>query len=172
MIRRRGSLMDKEIIPTSTAQQASIIIENMFNTAEKSIRILTGGLNPRVYGTAGVIQEAANFLSNQCTTMEIIFINPISNNKIFSHRLINTIIHNSNFYIYRLKEDMKKDISFHFCVVDGKTYRFKSEPHKHFSIASFGDTELAQHLENVFLTVKENSTPINKERNNQNPEAA
>src|SRR4051794_18311148 len=61
-------------IPSSTADQASIVLETFFSHGTQSVRIVTGRLNHKVYGTEDIIVEAKKFLVDPGRHLTIVFL--------------------------------------------------------------------------------------------------
>ena len=57
-IRTLARRRDGQAIYNATVEHATIIVEHLFSNAGESVDILTGSLNPRVYGRDRVIEEA------------------------------------------------------------------------------------------------------------------
>jgi len=61
-IRTLARRQDGQAIYNATVEHATIVVEHLFSNAGESVDILTGSLNPRVYGRDPVIKEAQLFL--------------------------------------------------------------------------------------------------------------
>ena len=44
-------------------EHASVVVETLFSTAQEQVSILTGSLNPRIYGRERVVAEAKLYLA-------------------------------------------------------------------------------------------------------------
>jgi hypothetical protein len=68
-----------------------MLVEAMFANAQKSVRIMTGELNARVYGTPEVIREASQFLANSEHSVQIVVESSCDDGEIARHPLLSTI---------------------------------------------------------------------------------
>lgn len=160
MIRSAALRRDARPIPTSSPEQASIIIETFFATASSAVRIVTAGLNARIYGSEGVLVEAKKFLASSDHRLEVIFLKPHPAAIWHTHPLLRMASENRNVYAGYVQEYITTTLSFHFSVVDNDIYRFKSDSNGHSSIVSFGDKELAKTLIDIFHRLRSVSIEI------------
>lgn len=147
-------------IPSSTADQAAAIMETFFARAETSVRILTGGLNARIYGTNEVIVEAKKFLYNRQSSLSIIFLEPQNQRLLSRHPLLSSLNEYDNVHLFETKREFAELVSFHFSVLDRHAYRFKNEIGSHSSVTSFGDVAFAGRLIDVFERLRDLSIPV------------
>ena len=62
MVRDYADRKCEDLIPNSGIEHAEVLIKNLFSHAENEVRILTGSLNARVYGTSEVLKSVDEFL--------------------------------------------------------------------------------------------------------------
>ena len=62
-VRRAAISRNGEPLYNGSVDHAAVLAEAMFTHAEKSVDILTGELNARVYGGAAVVDRVKEFLS-------------------------------------------------------------------------------------------------------------
>jgi hypothetical protein len=160
MIRRRSALNDKEPIPSTSAAQAAIVMETSFARAQQSVKILSGGLNARTYGSPGVIVEAKKFLANRRSKLEIVFLEPQEDDFFRTRPLLSSFSNNRNVDLYFAGQERREKIRFHFSVVDQDSYGFKTDIGRHESITAFGDVDFAITLARTFDRVARLSEPV------------
>lgn len=149
-------------LPNGTLDHARMLMEAMFRTASKSLRILTGTLNARVYGTPEAIERAKQFLANPAHTLSIIFEEPFTAEQADRHPLLAAVRHFPNVKLYSLKPELRDRISSHFAVTDEDSYRYEADKTKPSAVAAFGDKEgMAGTLTKTFdLLTAIGSTPL------------
>lgn len=62
LVRTLALKRDGHPLYNESIDHASIVVENLFRSARKSIDVLSGDMNPRVFGRNEVIEEANLFL--------------------------------------------------------------------------------------------------------------
>lgn len=142
-------------IPNGTREHASVLMEAFFKTALKRIWILTGELNPRVYGTPDVVAYCRQYLADRKHSLEIIFESNIDDGEIGRHPLLSTICASASVRLWRLKQEVRDEVPSHFCVMDDDCYRFEADKHKPSAIAAFGDPSFTGKLSEVFHTLRD-----------------
>ena len=161
VLRRASRLRTGEPIPSSTPDQAALVLETFFASANSSVRIVTGRLNARIYGRDPVIIEAKKFLADRNRVLEIIFLSEVRPRIVDVHPLLASLRYNDNVRLFHASKLAHDTFLFHFCVADSDAYRLKREPDSHASITAFGDEAFASKLIEVFALLRENSTEIN-----------
>ena len=149
LIAQRIEKRDGTPIPNGTLAHASLLVEAMFRHASSAVRILTGELNARVYGTPEVISRAQEFLANSEHTLEIIFEGDFDDAELKRHPLLASV-NPSNVKLFRLNADLKSKVRAHFAIMDTDSYRFEADKLKPSAVAAFGDKSFARDLLNVF----------------------
>jgi hypothetical protein len=149
---------DGHPIPCSGPEQAAAALQMFFSIANRSMRIVTGGLNARIYGQPPVIAEAKRFLADGSHTLEIIFLEPVDNQKVVRHPLLAEILGWNNVHLFRINPSPDRHFGFHFTLADDNlAYRFKEDVDKHASIVAFGDAKFSSTLLNAFRRLRSNS---------------
>lgn len=138
MVCSNAKKQDGNPIYNRTVEHASVLLENLFNVAEKEILILSGELYPRVYGTGGAVQNFKRFLEKDGTSAKIL-VEDLSENLIWQNPLLATLSAEmkKKVTVHSVPDEVKDKYEFHFCVVDGKHYRFEENRADHSAIASF-----------------------------------
>ncbi len=144
-IERRGVA-----VYNGSADHATIIVENMFSAARKCVRILSGDLNAKVYGTEAVVQRARQFLGHSDHRLTILLEHLTIS---ASHPLIEEIGDDANVEILHIPKDLSDRISFHLMTADDDCYRFENEKNSHTAVAGFGDSDTTRHLNDLFGTI-------------------
>jgi hypothetical protein len=129
-------------------------METFFACASDAVRIVTGGLNARIYGREHVIVEAKKCLADKRRSLDIIFLSETDPSIIHVHPLLAALRFNDNLRLLQAPADVADRLPFHFTVVDTDTYRFKKDARSHGSITAFGDTDLAGQLLRVFSNIE------------------
>lgn len=136
---------------------AAVIIENLFHVAHHDICLLSGDLNSRVYGTAGVVQRAREFLGHSDHRLRVLLEKDTFSN---THPLVEEMIDAENAELRLLQKTVSDKLKFHFMAADQDCFRFEPEKDKHVAVAAFGDVETTSHLRDVFETMWEEANPI------------
>ena len=142
---------DGEVIFNGSTADAATVMEAMFRHARESVSILTGSLNPRVYGTVEVVRNARNFLSDPDHRLRIILEEndeqERSLNPFFAIVLRDA---SENAEVRYAPSELQRRYDFHFSLMDHDSYRFEEDRRKPAAIAVFGNRDNAANLESVF----------------------
>lgn len=159
-VKTLASLRTGDPIYNGSPEHAAIVVEQMFASAHSAVRLVTGDLNARVYGTSGVVQRAREFLGHSDHTLEILV-----EHRTFSdtHPLIEELAGQPNFTILQLPASVSEVLKFHFMTADDDCFRFEAEKNSHAAVAAFGDKETAVHLNGIFATLSAAARPIDIE---------
>lgn len=160
-IKRLASERNGETVFNGSADHAAVIMESLFSSAQKCVRILTGDLNAKVYGATPVVQRARQFLGHEDHKIQIIVEDL---NVSGSHPLVEELADEDGFEMYQLDADVAQRVSFHFSTADDDCFRFEREKNSHAAIAAFGDADTTQHLNSVFDDLLELSAPVDKKQ--------
>ena len=136
-----------EAIYNGSIEHASIVMEALFAYAKKTVKILTGMLNPSVYGSFEVILAAHRFLGIPSSRIEILLEDP-------SVRPLNpffTMLENrENLLVRCVPKQVRINYRCHCAIADGDGYRFEADKSKPFAVAAFGDADGGRVLTEVF----------------------
>jgi hypothetical protein len=160
-VRQLLAARDGDAIYNGSADHAAIIVESLFDAANKRVRLLTGDLNARVYGASPVVERAAQFLGHADHTLEIIV---EEWNASRSHPLVEEIGGNDNLSIYKLSREMSDKVAFHMMTADDDCFRFEREKNSHAAVAAFGDTKTTQHLNGLWDSLRVHSELLDKKQ--------
>lgn len=142
-------------IPNGTLAHATILMEAFFKTAAKQIYILTGELNPRVYGTPEVVASARQFLADADHSLEIIFEGDFDENQTARHPLLSAIGPGAKLKVWKLDPKFRKNVPAHFALMDTDSYRFEADKTQSSAVAAFGDKEFTSLLTTVFQALRD-----------------
>lgn len=138
-----------EPIANGSFEHAAIIIEQMFKSANKHISILSGNLNPRVYGRDQVVDEAKLFLAQSNHTAKILL---ESDDQLLvnDHPFFECLKNNHNLEVRIVPTNLRDKYKYHFLVMDGDSYRFEPEKDEPTAVAAFGDKETSERMTDIF----------------------
>ena len=154
LIAKRIADRDGTPLPNGTLLHAAMLMEAMFSAASKSIRILTGSLNARVYGSPEVIACARQFLATSGHTLEVIFEDELDDDAVARHPLLASLGPGANVRLWKLDPTLRKKITSHFALMDDDSYRFEADKAKPSAIAAFGDRAFCKSLSTFFEALK------------------
>ena len=152
-VRALAMRRDGQPVYNATAEHASIVIESLLSNARRSIDILTGTLNPRVYGRDPVIQEAQLFLLTSPENRIRIILEEDWPSVRMMHPLLVALKLFKNVDVKLATRDVQRRYGFHFIVTDNDNYRFESDKKKPAAIASFGHVEGGRNLRAAYETL-------------------
>lgn len=149
-----------EPIFNAAVEHASIVIETIFSVAEKSVSVLSGTLNPRVYGRDEVITEARLFLvSSYRNALRIILESdsPLDRQR---HPLLRACAEFDNVQLRLAPPEVQELYDFHFVVANNDCYRFESDKRRPVATTKFGDAEGATNLNKIYEELWQQCRPI------------
>ena len=148
-VKRLARQRSSQAIFNSTIDHAAIIIESMIETARDEICILSGSLNPRVYGRDEIVSQAQFFLADTDRKMRIL-VEDFDEVNFRENPFIDEIAESRNVEFRVTSRDTAASLDFHFLVCDEGAYRFEEDKTKPSAIASFNDPDGAANLRNIF----------------------
>ena len=152
-VRALAMRRDGQPVFNATVEHASIVIESLLSNARRSVDILTGTLNPRVYGRDPVIKEAQLFLlTSPQNRIRIIMEEDWPKGRMM-HPLFVALKPFENVDVKLATEDVQKRYGFHFTVTDNDNYRFEDDKKRPAAIACFGHPEGGKNLRTAFNTL-------------------
>ncbi|MBI5663783.1 MAG: hypothetical protein HZC49_01650 [Nitrospirae bacterium] len=152
-------------IPNRDKTHAAFIIENLFKKADSEMYIYTGGLYDGVYGHKSLEEEAIKFLKEKSNAkLKIAFQTPPTKEEILKNDFIKALVSDESIKdkitLYDASQLKLSKVN-HFCVIDGKAYRYELDHETRRAIANFGDRITADKLSSIFKIIIEESTVIN-----------
>lgn len=142
-----------------STEHASIIVERMFAHAHKSVCVLSGKLNARVYGPEEVLAEAELFLADSTHSLRIL-VEQFDEMVWEKHPFFKKFAAHKNVAVRCVPPEHQQDYEFHFLLMDDDSYRFESDKSTHVAIAAFGDKQGAANLSGIFNKLWERSDSI------------
>lgn len=149
-----------EPIFNAAVEHASIVVETIFSVAEKRVSVLSGTLNPRVYGRDEVITEARLFLvSSYRNALRIILESdsPLDRQR---HPLLKACAEFDNLQLRLASPEVQELYDFHFVVAANDCYRFESDKRRPVATGKFGDAEGATNLNKIHEELWQQCQPI------------
>lgn len=146
-------------------EYAATVVEHILAGARWSVSILTGNLNPQVYGSRLVLEMAQEFLRSSDRTagrMRIIM-------EDISNYTDNPFLINLGYFqrqeiapieVRTVSFDVRNRYGFHLLMTDNDSYRFEPDKSNLSSVVSFGDNDGAKHLGRVFNRIWDLSVPV------------
>ena len=115
-----------EIILNGSHAHAAIIIERMFASAKKKMRILSLDFDPRIFGVEETVEQAQLFLGLSDRNAQILI---EDKTKIIprSHPFLNTLLKNSNLQFKLLRGDLREIVDLNFALMDDCGLRYEGD---------------------------------------------
>ncbi len=148
-----------EAIYNGSVEHAIIVIETLFRYAKQTVQILTGSLNPLVYGPMEVVVAAHGFLTEPDRTVEVV----LEDDPIPGNPFIAMLGELQNLHMRRLRRAGGVVYGCHFVLADGDCYRFEQDKSKVSAVAAFGDREGGEVIAGAFDHVWKDSDPLKRE---------
>ncbi len=150
-----------ELILNRSSLHASVIVECIFVSSHKDVSILTGELNPEVYGREDVIKVVLEFLSRASDAqIAILAEKPLAPD----HPLI-AALRTSNMLsrldLRYVTPDLQKTYEYHFAVGDGSHFRFEASRESFEAVVHFGNQEAGERLKSEFSRLQSQLSPFN-----------
>lgn len=143
---------DGEAVYNGSPDHAAIIVERIFASAERHVRLLTGDLEVKVYGDPAVVQAARRFLSKPEHKLDILVESDAFGT---SHPLVDGMGKLGNLEVRRVPDDLSERVPYHFMTGDTDCFRFERDKNSHTAVAAFGDAAAATNLNGIFDSLKE-----------------
>lgn len=152
-----------ETVLNGSPEHASIINEQMFFSAERTVDILTRRFDPRVFGTNRLV-EAAELFAGDKTRKARIVIEETDELDLERHPLYKELKDYDNVEFRYVPEYLRSAINSNFTVMDDDSYRFEKDNTKAAAIACFGATDkTADQLSGYFDLIWERSMTFGDE---------
>lgn len=160
MVKHHAWRRSGEPIFNASMEHASVVVETLFSTAQKQLSILTGTLNPRVYGREAVVTEARLFLAASHRNSLRIILESDSSIDRCRHPLFIACSDFTNIELRVASPELQERYDFHFLVADEDCYRLENDKNRPLATAHFGDAEGAKNLNRIFDILWESSDSI------------
>lgn len=142
--------MDGEAFSVATPDHGRIVVARLFAVASRSVRILGGSLDSRVYASPEVLTSARQFLTGRDVELKILLdVDQVDARR--SHPFLQMVeSFQAKVSVGILAVGAAELVDIHFIVADGLSYKLKSPKKVVSSIAAFGDRKGAENLESIF----------------------
>ena len=148
-----------EPVYNGSVEHATVLAETFFSNAEREVCILSGDLNPRVYGNPEVVRQAKLFLADAGHSAK--FLIEDENNLDFkNHPFLEGVKDFSNVEFRVVPTVVQKSYNYHFMTMDDDSYRFEQDRAKTQAIAAFGDIKGAKNIKGIFSILWNASKPL------------
>lgn len=152
-VRSLAMRRDGQPVYNATVDRTSIVIESLLSNARYSVDILTGTLDPNVYGRDPVIKEAQFFLLTSPENRIRIILEEDSPSVRMLHPLLVALKRFKNVDVKLATEGVQRRYGYHFIVTDNDNYRFESDKRKPAAVACFGHAEGGESLRTAYDTL-------------------
>lgn len=150
LVRTLALKRDGQPLYNASIDHASLVIENLFKSARRKIDILSGDLNPRVYGRNEVIQEAMLFLISNPEHRIRVLLEKDHADVRKMHPFFKAFSGFANMKLRIAPSELQKMYTFHFVVVDEDCYRFEGDKNLPAATVAFGDRNGARNLSGIY----------------------
>lgn len=146
----------------SSLDHAAVLAEQMFFSAEKEVCLLSGELNPKVYGRDDVVEAATLFAADPDHKLNILLEETSADDRA-GHPFFDEFFTKKRDNVkFRLApKALQEAYKFHFMVVDSDSYRFERDKSEPTAVAAFGDSEGGENLREIFETLWKSSKVLN-----------
>jgi hypothetical protein len=154
-----------------TPARAAIVFKWLIRSAQNSIKLLTGGMNPEVYGREDLIEALHLFLDKSQARVAILFdcrgtsrTGEIDRDYVASHPALRAAVADP---VFRSKLDVRivlpqtaETYRYHFMVVDECSFRFEMDRASFEATAQFRNAEIARELSARFDDLQKKSRQV------------
>lgn len=157
-------------IPNESPQHARVLIAKLFETARRSVVIVSGQLTDKtsngidVYGEKTLVANAKNFLRRPNSKLQIVLVNPIHLGE--ENRLLKAVTNDrerkGELILFPGKNSKRsgkrtneRSALPHFMVTDALAYRYEQDDQRIKAVANFGDPKTASKLRELFEEIVE-----------------
>ena len=154
-VKEKAKKKDAEIFPNGTVEHAKVVIENLFEIAQRKINIFSGQLAD-VYESDVILENIKKFLEKSNSELKILLQDVEKNSKKLKKNAFVKLCEDfsEKCEIQTAAEDDKTRKN-HFITVDGKSYRFEPNKKEKRAIACFNDKDFTKKIDGVFKAMFE-----------------
>jgi len=164
MVKKLADIKSSELIPNGGTAHAEVLIENIFAHAQDVVRIFSGQLNARIYGSSSVIDEAREFLQSGVGKRIKVLVQDLGEEKsnlLKTHKLISMCLEvDPGACEFKTVAEEDKSIASHFVIMDDLGYRLEPDKSKSTGVGCFNDRETAIKLNSVYDDMFERADTI------------
>lgn len=154
MVKRLADSKSSELIPNGGTEHAEVLIENIFSHANNVVRIFSGELNARVYGSSVVIDQAKDFLQSGAGKKIKILVQELDDASLQllkMHELVKMCREiNADACEIKSVDERDKEVGSHFVIMDDQGYRLEPDRSKPTGIGCFNDDKTAAQLSKIY----------------------
>lgn len=156
-----------DVVMNGSTDHAAVIIERIFANATNSVRILSRRLDPRVFGTNEVLEQARVFTADPDRKISIL-VEELTVEKLAQNPLVQTLrpyILSGDAKVGLVSEARRKTLPFNFTLLDKLGYRYESDKNKAVAHASFGGSaaDTTASMCGLFGTIWAESTDVSEQ---------
>ena len=138
---------------------ATVVLEVLFTIAESNVSILTGSLNPKVYGGYEMVSHALGFVRKPKSHLNILLEETATD--LYQFNPFVQILRGFPRVKFRFVPHSTRDLyKYHFVVVDSSCYRFEQNRDFPTAVAAFGDKAIGINLNKAFDALWKKGEPV------------
>lgn len=139
-----------QIIPNGHPAHAAVLVEAMFDSAQRDVRIFTGSLAPEAYDQPYLVSAAKRFLEKPATRLRILIQKPLSRQALEQRLFFSELQDTKKVEIRTATGSYSLDDANHFAVMDECGFRYELQHEATQAIANFRAPGIAGQLVTVF----------------------
>ena len=150
-----------EPLYNESLEHAAIVIQSMLSHAQRSVKLLTGGLNRNAYGRRAIVEEVERFVEDNSHSLQILYEDEslTQDNAPDTHPFLQAVAGKRHVELRHVPRELQSRYGFHFMVVDRDSYRFEPSRKEFGAVVAFGDEEGGNNLEELFKTLWNEASP-------------
>lgn len=138
---------------------ATVVVEALFTFAKINVSILSGSLNPKVYGGYEIVSHALGFVRKPHSELNILLEETAL--ELYRYNPFVQILKDFPRVEFRLiPEEKQSRYTYHFVVADSSCYRFEQNRDFPTAVAAFGDEHIGGNLGRAFLALWESGKVV------------
>lgn len=161
LVNKLAESNSEDIINNSSPDHAIALFEAMFKHGNGEARVLSGRLNPLIYGDEGVIKAITSFLLRTGNSLRVVIQNvddQCSDLDGHGHLKENPLVKTLKEKLdkcfeervsIKMADGLLKDLDFHFTTI-GNAFRFEPDRTKKEAFASFNQAEMTKKLNTIW----------------------
>jgi len=151
LIERMAKNRVSQRIPNDVPEHARVLLETLFNFAKSDVRIYTGQLWDNVYGSAGLVEAARQFI-DRGGRLRVLVQKPMNEHDAAEHPLLKRLgtCTRGTVEVRCATGIYATDKAKHFAVSDTTGYRFEHDHSQTKAVANFNEPSVAIELATAF----------------------
>ena len=134
-----------EVISNISTEHAIVILQELIQSAQQSVHIVSHKLSSDVYGN----EQLEKIITKKVNCVQ--FHIAVRSNFLESQECFKSLEKNQIKY-FKVKKEFKEKL-FDYCVVDAKRFRLETDPKERKAVVCACDTEMGEKLVNLFNVV-------------------